>query len=826
LLLTPQWIFSQSIEKKLEQHQSYPIEKIYISHNQPFYAPGDTLYGKLFLVNGRSHQYFEGSPIVYVDWIREDGLFLDSLIIKVEKGIANLTIPILSSYKPGRYSLRAYTQYQKNFDAAYIFQKEIKVIEEEALTPRQIKGNIATIDLQFYPEGGHLVAGLDNNIAFKATNGKGEPIDIEGQILNKDKEVMSQFKSLNEGIGIIKLNPQIGQKYQAKVHWKGKDKSFPLPTYLKLGYTLKANNRKEKSLNIYLASNTKSGLKGARLIAHIRGQIFLNQEFTAVSKQKLLIDKTKVPSGVLHFTLFDHKDRPVCERLVFNENPKENINLDIALPQDVYGVKELVNGQITATMEGKTVKGDMSMTVYNQSLFSSNTTALNIKSYLLLQSDLRGNINNIAQYFKTNDTKSRTLLDYVLLTHGWRRFNWQDVLTNKKQVLIYPTEEHISFAGKVKKNNKKGAAVKADVFLNILDTKQFASTNLTTEEDGLFHFKGFDLPDSCKILIQGNIYNAKKKQKLKQGEAKRTGNKQVQFELLKLHQLDFNKEISLKTLPYNKKRQQLFAKEVSRVRKIDTIYHPEWQINLDAVTVKAQKIAAKRKRTLATKQFFKERGYFYSDFSEKVYMEDLPANGAHYTSVLDIIRDRVGNAQIRTLKPGIGGKVIILRGENSIMNSSYAMIEINGVKVSYMALAMLVPSEIAMIDVKKGLIASSIYGEDGNGGVISIITKEPQKHNRVIKVSGILTIHHPGYHKARTFYAPNYAKDKQLKEKPDYRSTLYWNPSIQIQANKSTPFSFYTGDKLDDFLIFIEGITEDGLPFVGQKRIRVERGEN
>lgn len=74
LLFFSQLVLGQSIIEKLEKHQAaYPIEKIYISHNQPYYAAGDTLYGKVFLVNGRSHQYFDGTPIVYVNW---QGLFM------------------------------------------------------------------------------------------------------------------------------------------------------------------------------------------------------------------------------------------------------------------------------------------------------------------------------------------------------------------------------------------------------------------------------------------------------------------------------------------------------------------------------------------------------------------------------------------------------------------------------------------------------------------------------------------------------------------------------------------------------------------------------
>ncbi len=819
LLLFSKTIFSQSIEKKLAEHQStYPIEKIYISHNQAYYASGDTLYGKIFLVNGRNHQYFEGTPIVYVDWINENGEFLASLIVKIKEGTAGISIPLLRDYGEGRFFLRAYSQYQKNFDEHFIFQKEIKVIGETPLAPTEKIANTNNFSVQFFPEGGRLVAGLMGRVAFKAVDGVGKPIDITGNIINKNKEVVTALKSLNEGIGIFNLMPEGAEKYQAEVNWNGIVKVVDLPTMLTEGYVLKANNRKQESLTLALSSNTKSGLKGCTLIGHLRGQPFLSQSFKTRTTQPLLLDKKEIPAGVLHFTLFDNKDRPVCERLLFNTNSTESVSVNIDLAQTNYGLKDLVKGSIEATVGGKKIGGDMTISVYNKDVFATNTMGINIKNYLLLQSDLKGKINNINQYFEEENAKSRTLLDYVMLTQGWRRFNWQDVLAAKPMPIIYPTEETLSFAGKATKNNKQGNPVKTDVFLSILDGQNFTSTNLTTDEDGLFYFKGFDLPDSTEILIQGNIYNAKKKGKLSEGEAKRTGNKNVKFELLNLHELAFNDSISLKDMLYNRERQAAFATEVNRIRKVDTIYHPEWLIDLDAVTVKAQRIDKKRKRAIATKKLYKERGFFYSDFSQKVYMEDVTAGGAIYTNVFDLIRNRITNAQIRTTTEG---RVIFLRGESSITNPSPAVFEVDGFIVSNVTAAAIDPSQIDLIDVKKGLTATAIYGRQGVGGVITIITKEPKEYNRTIRTPGILTIQHPGYHQARTFYAPDYATDGIDKDKPDYRTTLYWNSTTPLAAKKASPFSFYTGDKLSEFLIFVEGISRDGQPFVGHKTIRV-----
>jgi len=811
-------LFSQSINKRLQTHQeAYHLEKIYISHNQPYYSPGDTLYGKIFLVDGRSHQYFDGTPLVYVDFISDNGVIQTSYTVKIKDGTGNLFMPISNEFGEGHYILRAYTQYQKNFEEDYIFQKEIKIIGEKPLSKREKVGDRTIFNIQFFPEGGHFVADLSTKMAFKATNGKGEPVDIVGEIFNNNQEPVAQFKSFMDGIGVINFKPKNGEKYTAKVNRGGQIREFALPQVLKEGYVLKVNNRKKDNLSVQLMSNTKGGLKNCTLVGHLRGQPFLTQSFTKKSVQKLLLDKSEIPSGVLHFTLFDSKERPVCERLVFNNNPTEQIVVNIEVPKTQFGVKELVETSITGQLGEKTVEGDFTVSVFNKEVFASGLNSLNLKNYLLLQSDLKGNINNINQYFEKEDAKSRTLLDYVMLTHGWRRFNWQDVLTETPKPIVFPTEENTSFAGKVMKDNNRDNPVKADVFLNILDGKNFASTNLTTDEDGLFYFKGFDLPDSTEILIQGNVYNAKKKNKLKEGEAKRIGNKYVKFQLLNLHELAYNESITLSGIPYNKEAQMLFSTEINRIRKVDTIYHPEWSIDLDAITVQARRLDEKRKREATVKKKFKERGIIYSSSSQKIFFDDLPGEGSIYTSVYEVIRNRVGGARIINTNDG---KEVILRGQNSIINPTFASIELNGAIISPSTAAAIVPANIEFIDIKKGLYATAVYGEAGNGGVITIITREPEDIVRNVRIPGVLNIDHPGYHQARTFYVPDYSVDGFEKQKPDYRTTLYWNADAKL-GKKPTKLNFYTGDKLSQFLIFVEGITADGLPFMGQQTIQV-----
>ena len=161
---------AQSIEEKFKNHQSsFGVEKVYIHHNQPYYAPGDTIWCKAYLVDGQGHQAFDAQPILYADWIDPEGRILNTYILKVKDGGAPFEIPTAKTDAGGTYALRGYTLYQKNFDEHYLFQKEVRLIDSLALPAEETgreKGN--EFSIRFYPEGGELVSGLNGKVAFKA----------------------------------------------------------------------------------------------------------------------------------------------------------------------------------------------------------------------------------------------------------------------------------------------------------------------------------------------------------------------------------------------------------------------------------------------------------------------------------------------------------------------------------------------------------------------------------------------------------------------------------------------------------------------------------
>ncbi len=802
----------------LDQYLSnYHSEKIYVNHDKPYYIIGETIWCKVYLLDAITHQAYAVEPIVYIDWINPEGTILKTYYLKIKDGVASLDIPTEPTTKAGNYTLRAYTLYQKNFDQAFLFQKEIAVTDfYEKKTEAPVEN--LDFDLQFFPEGGDLVVGLSSRVAFKAQNEKGENIALSGVVETTDGQQIAAIKTLNEGMGFFSISPKKGTKYWLKATYQNREKRFPLPTILTKGYGLKCDTRSSQKVKISLSATTNNLLRDCQLVGHLRGQVFYSQTFGEQATLKLVIDNQELPTGLLTFTLFDAQQRPVCERLIFNKNPTEKVTVNIALDKKETNQRTLIKGNISTLLEDTIEPSQLSLSVYSASLIPDDLQGLTIENYLQLQSDLKGRIDNINQYFQSDDAKTRTLLDLLLMTHGWRRFTWQQVLAQQTMDLAYPIETSFSFSGQITKE-LKGKPVKANVFLNILDEENYAFANATTGPDGLFHFEGFNFKDTTDLLIQANIYNEKKSKKVKEGTLKRVGNKAVDIELFKLYELPFDATFNLK--PGTDKPEislKKYAAEVAEVTGQEIIDTSLWTIDLTEITVRSKQLSYRQKRYNDLRKRYKEKGVFHFSSTDKFFTEDLYKYVPKFTDVFDLIRAAIPMAR---LAGPTTDRRVYLSAEGSIGNNQGVLLVLNGQTVSARQLNYLPPEAVYVIEVVTGMRALALYDEPA---AIVIITKDETAIAEAISKSqdiGMQQISHPGFYQAKAFYAPRYDQPLVDKSKPDYRVTLHWQPNLVI-TDTAQDFEFYTGDIEGNYLIWVEGITQDGVPFTGKQSFWVE----
>lgn len=302
------------------------------------------------------------------------------------------------------------------------------------------------IDLQFFPEGGDLVHNLKTKVAFKALNEFGKPTDVEGIIIDEFGAKVANFSSYHDGMGVFDLKPESHKKYAAKITKpKGLDKTYPLPKSKYNGY----------GLNI--VTQTRHGItaevKGAsqqseiHLIAQNGADILYSNSFVLDKKQTIYIPTEEFPLGISRLTLIDELNQPQCERLVFC-NMKKQLNIEVKTNKEKYLPREQVNLSIKVTDEnGDPVQGKFSLSVADESLLTfSDDKQGHILSSILLESELKGEISEPNFYFETAEEalsrkdKSKAM-DMLMMTHGWRRFNWQEVLSNEQPIANYKKEK-------------------------------------------------------------------------------------------------------------------------------------------------------------------------------------------------------------------------------------------------------------------------------------------------------------------------------------------------------------------------------------------------
>lgn len=227
--------------------------------------------------------------------------------------------------------------------------------------------------ISFFPEGGDLVSGLISVIGIKATTAKGNGIALKGDILDESDQVVSTFETYDLGLGKGTFIPDINKNHRARVIVNGKEEIYPLPIPVAKGYTLSSRDT-DNFLVIDLATNVEEGLNGSMLVGHVKGEVFFQRIEKSKGKKytvKLFTDKMK--DGVAHFTLFTATGEPVCERLVFIDNPLNDLKLSINANKSNYSQREKVSLNLAIDHNGKEpILGNLTASVIAAESISAN----------------------------------------------------------------------------------------------------------------------------------------------------------------------------------------------------------------------------------------------------------------------------------------------------------------------------------------------------------------------------------------------------------------------------------------------------------------------
>jgi len=359
--------YSQYIDSTLAKFERYyqqtPLEKAYLHTDKEVYSYGETVWFSAYLLDAFSHQYSGISKLLYVELVGPDNSVLSTLPIEISNGIGKGDFLLPDSLQEGIYKIRAYTNYMRNFDRDYFFSKPIKLVglsraEDEILAVE----NKSDIDFQLFPEGGELLQGQVNFVAFRVTDDKGLGIQLNGEVIDDRGIKIGEFESQHKGMGKFQLIPQPDAKYSAVFTYSGIDYSIPFPKTMKEGYILNIRQNSQKTFVTVKGSNGIS-YDNCYVIGHVRGNIFT--VFQAIPGKPFIhraLSNDEIPSGIVHFTLFND-GMPLLERLTFNENSLTSTQVTLSKSAHtlrrqearfdllINGVEAVQNGNLSVSVQ-------------------------------------------------------------------------------------------------------------------------------------------------------------------------------------------------------------------------------------------------------------------------------------------------------------------------------------------------------------------------------------------------------------------------------------------------------------------------------------------
>ena len=824
-----------------------PKEKLYLHLDKPFYGAGEKIWFKGYLVNATTHQDNSQSNFIITELInRSDSIVERKKIRRDSLGFHNaFTLP--ATLPAGDYYLRGYSNWMLNEDPDFFFSRNIKIgnsidntivssieyqQEDDTHYTAKIKftSNVQAVfenttikylylengkiknkgkkktdengwisislpdlkspaarrievefddpqytykrtfhlpvftndfDVKFFPEGGALLSIPHQNVAFKAQGADGFSKEVEGFLFNSKGDTLTNFRSEHNGMGIFTMNPVDNETYYVTVRTNDSiTKRFDLPAIEPKGISIAMSHYKQEIRYEIQKTEATEWPQKLFLLAHTRGKLAILQPINPKRTFGKMNDSL-FTEGITHFMRIDEQGNALSERLIFVPDHKPN-QWQITADQPTYGKREKVSLQIAAKdNEGNPVEGTFSVSITDRKSIQPDSLADNILSNLLLTSDLKGYVEDPAYYFLNQDARTLRSIDYLMMTHGWRRHKMENVLRTPSLNFTNYIEKGQTISGRIMgffgANVKKGPICVLAPKYNIIATTE-------TDEKGQF-IVNTSFRDSTTFLVQART---------KKG-----------FAGVDILMDPPQYPVATHKAPYLNGAATFMEDYLMNTRDQYYMEGGMRVYNLKEVTV-----TAKRERPSSKS--------IYTGGINTYTVEEDRLQGYGQTAF-----DAASRLPSVTIT---NGSEIHIRN-----NSEPAIIVIDDIVYEDASdiLKDIQVSDMSSISLLRGADAV-ILGPRASGGAVVITLKDP-RNLPARPAQGIITYTPLGYSESVEFYHPTYdTPEKKNAQRSDFRSTVYWNPELRLDAEGKATIEYYTPDSTAPEDIIIEGVDKNG----------------
>ncbi|MGI4740665.1 MAG: hypothetical protein ACRYG7_36295 [Janthinobacterium lividum] len=744
--------------RRYSQHSL--TEELFVHLDRPAYAAGETMWMKAYAVDGTFHRPLALSKVAYVEVLdaQHRPVAQTQLALPSATGHGSLVLP--ATLASGRYVVRAYTSWMQNFSPDFYFENSVVIVN--TFTPSGSAEGVAkapAYDVQFFAEGGQLVQGLPGRVGFKVLDAAGHSVAAKGTVADARGKTVATFETLKFGIGSFAFIPaEAGAGYVATVQVTGGGLlKSALPAVQAQGYALHLHETSPTALVLTVqASGTGVadggvvqllGHAGQRIAVVLSGRLQGGRASFALNRQAL-------PAGITHFTVFDNRRQPVAERLYF-QPPQHPLTLAVRASQPSYGPRSRVELQVSADHPA-----NLSLAVYQLDSLSTNQPA-DISAYLLLAADLKGTLEHPGYYLRDTSATGRAAADNLMLTQGWSRFRWRDVLAG-----AYPPLPHLAEAN--------GPLMHARITTAAGTPASGVGTYLTlpnragrfyyarTQADGVALFEPIGLAGMQKAVLQTDP---------KDGGP---------YELSLLSQ--YSTQFAALRLPAWAPTPAFLPTLTERHLQVQVA-----QAFTDAVPYRVPAL---------------DSASVYGRVSEQYRLDDY----TRFKVMEEVMREYVPGVLVRKRKDGF--HFINLNRTRQLIFENDPLVLLDGVPIFR-------TNDIMAFDplkVRQLNVVTSRYfqGSQVYDGVVSYATYQGDLGGFALDPHALLE-EYEGVQGEREFYAPRYQVPAQQKSRlADLRNLLYWQPELSLSPGQPRTLTFYTSDQIGRYLIVAQGLAADG----------------
>ncbi|MEO6284837.1 MAG: hypothetical protein ABIN80_18320 [Dyadobacter sp.] len=769
-----------SIQQRFNLYTSNAIqEKIYVHLDRPFYLVGETIWFKAYNLNGSTHKFLDLSKIAYLEVLDlENNAVIQTKFSLVDgKGNGSLLIP--STILSGKYKVRCYTNWMKNFSADQYFETTISVINPFIrFDPDRTAKEEVKYDVQFFPEGGHLVKGLESKVGFRAIASNGKGIDFKGAILNQQNDTIQKFTPEMNGIGQFSFTPQEGVTYKAAITDKnGKRYEYPVPNVEEQGFIMQVKDSTANLVKVTVTARiTTEEPIMVYLLTHTRqANSKIEKKFLSKNRAVFLLDRSSLGEGISHITVFNQKQKPVCERLYF-KRPQQRLDVETKLAK-TFITREKVTLDLSAEVASAASDlANLSVAIYlNDSIKSQPQQDIN--SYLWLSADLKGDIETPEYYFSNVTKEADQRLDNLMLTHGWRRLKWDVVLGGQVPAYEYLPEYDGHFiTGKILNKNDGSPAKGMEAFLAALDVP--ARLYVTqSDQYGKIRFEVRNFVGPKELTLQTDL----------------SRDSIYRFEVAN----PFSKQFSTTGLaPF------YFDKTLENQLLTRTI-------NMQTGNVFLPRLFTEKKAVLT------DSLAFFGIPDEKYFLDDF----TRFPTMEEVLREYVKGVLVRKRQKEFHFRMV----DKLLPNTFYStdpLIMMDGIPIFDADKIM----EFDPLKIKKIELMNARYflGPVTFTGIVSFSTYRSDLAGFELDPK-VMIMPYEGVQAQREFYAPKYDNGNANSRIPDFRNLLHWSPNVVTDKNGKAQVEFYTSDQTGEYQVVIQGITPAGVS--GSKTLNFEVGK-